>query len=298
MQGDLHECLEIDPIPYDDASSEDSDISDGGNCNSRLSTSYAGEALAGRSPASRLSHLHGVSNSSIELSHVSSSVKKKSPQCPFHVNPHSFNVEDSCNSSHERKISESTEVGGVSLEDGGFSDIRIIQEDRADSNRVIPGKKSLEGLCILLAEDTPVLQRVATIMLEKMGATVVAVGDGLQAVEALRYTLNAEECRKRESPQQNGETRNQQQFRELMLFDLILMDCQMPKMDGYEATKTIRKSEIGTGLHIPIVALTAHAMSSDEAKCLEVGMDAYLTKPINCKLMLSTILSLTKRTAA
>lgn len=68
----------------------------------------------------------------------------------------------------------------------------------------------------------------------------------------------------------------------------------MPKMDGYEATKAIRKSEQGTGLHIPIVALTAHAMSSDEAKCLEVGMDAYLTKPIDYKLMVSTILSLTR----
>lgn len=72
---------------------------------------------------------------------------------------------------------------------------------------------------------------------------------------------------------------------------------QMPKMDGYEATKAIRKSEEGTSLHIPIVALTAHAMSSDEAKCLEVGMDAYLTKPIDYKLMVSTILSLTKITA-
>lgn len=66
-------------------------------------------------------------------------------------------------------------------------------------------------------------------------------------------------------------------------------------MDGYEATKAIRRFEAGTGSHIPIVALTAHAMSSDEAKCLEVGMDAYLTKPIDCKLMVSTILSLTKR---
>ena len=71
----------------------------------------------------------------------------------------------------------------------------------------------------------------------------------------------------------------------------------MPKMDGYEATKAIRKSETGTDMHIPIVALTAHAMSSDEAKCLEVGMDAYLTKPIDYKLMVSTILSLTRRKA-
>lgn len=66
-------------------------------------------------------------------------------------------------------------------------------------------------------------------------------------------------------------------------------------MDGYEATKAIRRAEMGTGTHIPIVALTAHAMSSDEAKCLQVGMDAYLTKPIDRKLMVSTILSLTER---
>lgn len=65
-------------------------------------------------------------------------------------------------------------------------------------------------------------------------------------------------------------------------------------MDGYEATKEIRRLEVGTGFHIPIVALTAHAMSSDEARCLEVGMDAYLTKPIDSKLMESTIISLTK----
>ncbi|KAL4577715.1 hypothetical protein LXL04_013826 [Taraxacum kok-saghyz] len=132
------------------------------------------------------------------------------------------------------------------------------------------GQKSLEGVRILLAEDTPILQRVATIMLEKMGATVVVVGDGVQAVEALQD---------HDPPPP---------------YDLILMDCQMPKMDGYEATKAIRRAESGTESHIPIVALTAHAMSSDEAKCLEVGMDAYLTKPIDCKLMVSTILSLTK----
>ncbi|GKD33111.1 histidine kinase 1-like protein [Tanacetum coccineum] len=131
------------------------------------------------------------------------------------------------------------------------------------------GQKALEGLRVLLAEDTPILQRVATIMLERMGAKVVVVGDGAQAVEALNIQHKP-------------------------LYDLILMDCQMPKMDGYEATKAIRRAEIESEGHIPIIALTAHAMSSDEAKCLEVGMDAYLTKPIDCKLMVSTILSLTK----
>lgn len=70
---------------------------------------------------------------------------------------------------------------------------------------------------------------------------------------------------------------------------------QMPRMDGYDATKAIRRAGEGRDWHIPIVALTAHAMSSDEAKCLQVGMDAYLTKPIDSKLMVSTILSLTKK---
>lgn len=153
------------------------------------------------------------------------------------------------------------------------------------SSKAMNGKKSLEGLRILLAEDTAVIQRVATIMLEKMGATVVAVGDGQQAVDALNGMPGVE----------RNTITSQTEILSFPSYDLILMDCQMPKMDGYEATKEIRKSEIGTSFHIPIVALTAHAMSCDEAKCLEVGMDAYLTKPIDFKLMESTILSLTKR---
>ncbi|KAI7740067.1 hypothetical protein M8C21_022129 [Ambrosia artemisiifolia] len=145
--------------------------------------------------------------------------------------------------------------------------------------KVKNGKKALTGLHILLAEDTPILQKVATMMLVQMGAKVVVVGDGVQAVEALNIQKEVENVEKSCEPRP---------------FDLILMDCQMPKMDGYEATKAIRRAEMESESHIPIVALTAHAMSSDEAKCLEVGMDAYLTKPIDCKLMASTILSLTK----
>ncbi|KAJ7515432.1 hypothetical protein O6H91_22G013000 [Diphasiastrum complanatum] len=151
---------------------------------------------------------------------------------------------------------------------------------------------SLKGIHILLAEDTPVLQKVATIMLEKMGATVVAVGDGLQAVEALLGKLGKVEGQVINQIYQEGKPEETE--RSIPTFDLVLMDCQMPKMDGYAATKAIRKGEERTGHRIPIVALTAHAMPADEEKCLKVGMDAYLTKPIDCKLMVTTILSLTR----
>ncbi|AES95160.2 putative histidine kinase response regulator and transcription factor RR-A-type family [Medicago truncatula] len=198
-----------------------------------------------------------------------------------HLEENNSRKEESC-SSEEKKAKE------TNFATQGYDRVTRTRKEVND-------KKSLEGLRILLAEDTPVIQRVATIMLEKMGAVVVAVGDGQQAVDALNYMASAEDCR-RESLQKDRNTRSQTEILTCHQYDLILMDCQMPKMDGYEATKEIRKSEEGTGKHIPIVALTAHAMSCDEAKCLKVGMDAYLTKPIDFKLMVSTILSLTKPT--
>jgi CheY-like chemotaxis protein len=110
-------------------------------------------------------------------------------------------------------------------------------------------------LRVLLAEDNVVNQRLAVRLLEKEGHSVVVAGDGMKALEALEH----------------------QQF------DLILMDVQMPIMDGVETTAAIRKLEDGIGTHIPIVAMTAHAMAGDRQRFLELGMDGYVSKPIHSR---------------
>ncbi|XP_043810032.1 histidine kinase 1 isoform X2 [Manihot esculenta] len=294
---DMHECLEIDSTQFDNASSEDSDMPEMGNSNV-LNALLHGDKQKERGRIKVSSQYETFKESLAELSDV-------------HLEENNLRMEDACqikpnlpDTKEETAIlmkNEQTSFSTVSR-----SEIAKEREEHTENNcpkgnansyssKTVTERKALEGLRILLAEDTPVLQRVATIMLEKMGATVIAVGDGLQAVDALNCLPDTKE-RGRESPMQDGTKGSQIETRYSLPYDLILMDCQMPKMDGYEATKAIRKSEAGTGFHIPIVALTAHAMSSDEAKCLEVGMDAYLTKPIDYKLMVSTILSLAKRT--
>src|SRR6202795_763409 len=107
-------------------------------------------------------------------------------------------------------------------------------------------------LRVLLVEDNLVNQRLAVRLLEKRGHRVVVAGTGLEALLALEKDS----------------------------YDLVLMDVQMPEMDGLEATAAIRQKEKGTALHQAVVALTAHAMKGDREKCLAVGMDGYLTKPI------------------
>jgi PAS domain S-box-containing protein len=105
---------------------------------------------------------------------------------------------------------------------------------------------------ILVAEDNPVNQRVARAMLERLGYEVLVVADGRAAVDAAA---------------KGG-------------FDLVLMDCQMPVLDGYAATRAIRQSEGGSGRHLPIVAMTANAMDEDRERCASAGMDGHLAKPV------------------
>jgi signal transduction histidine kinase/CheY-like chemotaxis protein len=117
----------------------------------------------------------------------------------------------------------------------------------------LAGAPDLVELRILLAEDNTVNQKVALRMLEKEGHTVTVASHGREALELWR----------------------QQEF------DLILMDVQMPEMDGLETTAAIRRAEASHGVrHIPIIALTAHAMSGDRERCLAAGMDGYASKPI------------------
>jgi two-component system sensor histidine kinase/response regulator len=127
-----------------------------------------------------------------------------------------------------------------------------LQSQPMITRHALRAQRARSGNRILLAEDNPVNQKVAVRLLEKLDYRVDVVADGLAAVAAW----------------QAGS------------FDLILMDCQMPQMDGYAATREIRKLEQGKR-HIPIVALTAHAMKGDEEKCRAAGMDEYLTKPID-----------------
>jgi signal transduction histidine kinase/CheY-like chemotaxis protein len=110
---------------------------------------------------------------------------------------------------------------------------------------------TLRELSILLAEDNNMNKKLATRLLEKRGHRITSVSNGKEALDAL------------------GQGR----------FDVILMDVQMPVMDGWMATQAIREQERGTTQHIPIVALTAHAMKHDQEQCLAAGMDGFLSKP-------------------
>jgi CheY-like chemotaxis protein len=139
--------------------------------------------------------------------------------------------------------------------------IRIVARGDTEPQSVGPGSRprsarpsaaAAQPLRILLAEDNATNQRLAVRLLEKMGHCVAVANNGKEALDAV----------------------------ELQTFDLLLMDVQMPEMGGLEATAAIREREHGGDRHLPIIALTAHAMKGDRERCLEAGMDGYVGKPI------------------
>jgi PAS domain S-box-containing protein len=131
----------------------------------------------------------------------------------------------------------------------GTAPTEALESSRNRTVNVTPGPHALR---ILVAEDNKVNQAVVSAMLRKRGHNVVLAGDGRQALAML----------------------------DTLTVDLVFMDIQMPEMDGFAASATIREREKVTGHHIPIVALTAHAMQGDRERILEAGMDDYLSKPI------------------
>jgi signal transduction histidine kinase/CheY-like chemotaxis protein len=137
----------------------------------------------------------------------------------------------------------------------------------ANAARVDPAPVPAPFRRVLLAEDNVVNQKLAARILEKRGYSVVIAGDGLRAMEEFRTQR----------------------------FDVMLMDVQMPHMNGLEAAAAIRAIERETGGHLPIIALTAHAMNGDKDRCIEAGMDDYLSKPIHTVDLFRKIDALLKR---
>jgi CheY-like chemotaxis protein len=126
-----------------------------------------------------------------------------------------------------------------------------------DALPAAPGRK----LRLLLAEDNSVNQKLAVAILEKQGHSVAVASNGVEALRAI-----------------GSES-----------FDLVLMDVQMPVMDGIECTRAIRAAESGTGRHLPILAMTAHALNTDRERCLAAGMDLYISKPIRVRELVDAI---------
>ncbi|UNC92009.1 response regulator [Candidatus Contubernalis alkaliaceticus] len=131
----------------------------------------------------------------------------------------------------------------------------IESEEDITENEITPQIDSGDIIKILLVEDNIMNQKLATTILSRKGWKVGVANNGMEALECLGNNP----------------------------YDLILMDVQMPEMDGFQATARIRQKEQETGKHIPIIAMTAHAMKGDMERCLQAGMDDYISKPIDAK---------------
>jgi two-component system sensor histidine kinase/response regulator len=141
--------------------------------------------------------------------------------------------------------------------------MELLSSPPAPASLLAPGRKSARPLRVLLAEDNAVNQHLARALLEKEGHAVTLARDGNEAV---RLALDGG-------------------------FDAVLMDVQMPGLDGFEATAAIRRHEKRTSGHLPIIGVTAHAMKGDRERCLAAGMDHYVAKPLRAELLMKALAS-------
>lgn len=141
----------------------------------------------------------------------------------------------------------------------------IIQEEQKEEKVRQEDHRTIQGMKFLLAEDNELNAEIAKILLEDEGAQVIVVSDGQQAVQQFEHT-------------------------EPGTYDAILMDVMMPVMDGILATRTIRNMEREDAKQIPIIAMTANAYQEDAEKCLQAGMNAHLSKPLQMEHVLETII--------
>lgn len=161
----------------------------------------------------------------------------------------------------EKEYKDNSDPGSIFHFIVEFGFIDNLKQTKDQPGEIKQKKLINKHLSILLAEDNKVNQRLASRMLEKLGYYVEIAENGKEVIQIV---------------EKND-------------FDLILMDVQMPEMDGFQATQKIRELEQNSNKHIPIIALTAYAMKGDREKCLSVGMDGYLSKPISFKDMKDTI---------
>jgi CheY-like chemotaxis protein len=160
-----------------------------------------------------------------------------------------------------RRVIETVIESTTPLAEAAPLDVPLVAPEAASASAPVVPLTAGRALRFLLAEDNPVNRTIGTRMLSKHGHVVVAVENGAQAVE-----ITATER-----------------------FDVVLMDVEMPVMNGFEATAAIRAREQKTRQRVPIIALTAHAMQGDRERCLEAGMDSYATKPIQPTELFATV---------
>ena len=127
------------------------------------------------------------------------------------------------------------------------------QQQKSSAGITTSSNNDLITQQILLVDDNLINQKLGLVLIKWLGYAAKIAGTGQEAIDAVAKNK----------------------------YELILMDCQMPEMDGFEATRRIRKAEIGTGRHIPIVALTASELQQDQKACVAAGMDGYLAKPVD-----------------